>query len=128
MRAQAIKLDKTAAVEQDVEALARQQFALLVLAPGALFAAARFRFLIELAQLVEVVDLRHGRNILGCGIEVIRRKESVNHSKSACPVNQICADETAGAAESCAAPWRGLLFSLQTDNFPERKNHVRIET
>jgi hypothetical protein len=31
-----------------------------MLAAGTLFAAARFRFLIELAELVEVIDSGHG--------------------------------------------------------------------
>src|SRR5713226_4860666 len=46
MGAQAIHLDEAPAVEENIEALTRQQFPLFVLASGALFAAASFGALI----------------------------------------------------------------------------------
>ncbi len=89
MRAQSIELDEAAAVEQDVETLAGEKFSLFPLAPGALFAAARFRFLVQLAEFVEVIDGGHEKECPRMRNRCDSAKESVNHSKSRFPVNQI---------------------------------------
>jgi hypothetical protein len=50
VRPKAIHLDETSAVQKNIETLAGKEFPLFVLAPGALFAAAALRTLIEVAQ------------------------------------------------------------------------------
>ena len=60
MGTQAIELDKTAAVEKDVETLAREELSLFMLPAGALLPAAGFSALVELAQLFQVVTGGHG--------------------------------------------------------------------
>ena len=53
--AQTVDLDKTAAIEQNVEALARQKLALFVLAARPFGPAASFGLVVEFAELVEIV-------------------------------------------------------------------------
>jgi hypothetical protein len=64
VRAQAVDLNKTAAVEQNVETLARQKLALFMLAAGAFGAAASFGLVVEFAEFVEIVSDRHREKFL----------------------------------------------------------------
>src|SRR5262245_4845408 len=59
VRAQTIDLDKTTVVEQNIEALARQELSLLVLAARAFRTPAGFRFLVKFAKLLDVIGGCH---------------------------------------------------------------------
>jgi hypothetical protein len=64
VRAQAIELDEAAAVEQDIETLARQKLSLFVLPLAALLAAAGLGLLIEIAKFIEIIRCGHQEEFL----------------------------------------------------------------
>jgi hypothetical protein len=66
--AEAVQLDEASTVEKNVQPLSRQQFSLFMLALSSLRSTARFGFLVQLVELVEITGHGHEEIFLECEI------------------------------------------------------------